>query len=297
MPTPAPTHTRWTAPRGLFPQPPAPPRPDGLAAVYRRRDPTATPLYPLVQHHLETFLAETTAADPDGYGVPQWVEDNFRAYLRCGILAHGFARIRCDACAAERLVAFSCKGRGVCPSCNARRMVEVAAHLTDHVLPPLPLRQWVFSLPKRIRPFLPMTRAWPVTCCESCSGASAPRSAAPARPLRATPSSAPRERVISLGRHYGEAPGEMASAAGHDLPPGTGTATAGSDEADMPDSPQRAAARSRWARLLARIYEVFPLTCPACGADMRTLAFITTAEPVDAVLTHLTSPPTPASIG
>jgi hypothetical protein len=34
-------------------------------------------------------------------------------------------------------------------------MVEVAAHLTDHVLPPLPARQWVLSLPKRIRPFLP----------------------------------------------------------------------------------------------------------------------------------------------
>jgi hypothetical protein len=55
----------------------------------------------------------------------------------------------------QPLVAFSCKGRGVCPSCNARRMVEVAAHLTDHVLPPLPIRQWVLSLPKRIRPFLP----------------------------------------------------------------------------------------------------------------------------------------------
>jgi hypothetical protein len=152
MPTPAPTRTGWAAPRGHFP---APSRPDGLAAVYRRRDPTATPLYPLVQHHLETFLAEAATADPDGQGVPQWVEDDFRAFLRCGILAHGFARIRCDACTAERLVAFSCKGRGVCPSCNARRMVEVAAHLTDHVLPPLPVRQWVFSLPKRIRPFLP----------------------------------------------------------------------------------------------------------------------------------------------
>ena len=36
--------------------------------------------------------------------MPRWVEDDFRAYLRCGILAHGFARIRCDACNAERLV-------------------------------------------------------------------------------------------------------------------------------------------------------------------------------------------------
>jgi hypothetical protein len=48
-------------------------------------------------------------------------------------------RLRCDACAAERLVAFSCKGRRVCPSCNARRMVEVAAHLINHVLPAAPV--------------------------------------------------------------------------------------------------------------------------------------------------------------
>jgi len=98
---------------------------------------------------------EAATSDPRGKGVPGWVERDFRAYLRCGILAHGFARIRCDACNAERLVAFSRKGRGVCPSCNTRRMVELAAHLTDHVLPPLPLRQWVLSLPKRIRSFLP----------------------------------------------------------------------------------------------------------------------------------------------
>ena len=53
-----------------------------------------------------------------------------------------------------RTVAFSCKGRGVCPSCNARRMAETAAHLVDHVFPPLPVRQWVLSLPKRLRYFL-----------------------------------------------------------------------------------------------------------------------------------------------
>ncbi|MFQ5538750.1 MAG: transposase [Gemmatimonadota bacterium] len=48
----------------------------------------------------------------------------------------------------------SCKGRGVCPSCNTRRMAEVAAHLTDRVLPWLPVRQWVLSVPKRLRPYL-----------------------------------------------------------------------------------------------------------------------------------------------
>ena len=126
----------------------------GSRHVYRRRRPTTTPLYPVVQHHLETFLAQATESDPMGYGVPSWVEKDLRAYLRCGILAHGFARVRCDDCSHERLLAFSCATRGVCPSCNTRRMAEVAAHVTDHVLPHLPVRQWVLSLPKRLRPFL-----------------------------------------------------------------------------------------------------------------------------------------------
>ena len=79
------------------------------------------------------------------------------------------------------------------------------------------------------------------------------------------------------------------------MPHGTGTAGSDAPESNAPDppvSPQRAAARSRWARLLARIYEVFPLLCPDCGGDMRILAFITAAEPVDAILTHLGLPTT-----
>ena len=52
------------------------------------------------------------------------------------------------------VVAFSCKGRGVCPSCNGRRMAQTAAHLVDRVIPPVPVRQWVISVPKRLRYFL-----------------------------------------------------------------------------------------------------------------------------------------------
>ena len=48
----------------------------------------------------------------------------------------------------------SCKGRGVCPSCNGRHMAQTAAHLADHVIPPVPVRQWVISVPKRLRGFL-----------------------------------------------------------------------------------------------------------------------------------------------
>ena len=48
-------------------------------------------------------------------------------------------------------MAFSCKGRDICPSCATRRMVETAAHMVDHVLPRVPFRQWVLSVPKRVR--------------------------------------------------------------------------------------------------------------------------------------------------
>ena len=36
-------------------------------------------------------------------------------------------------------------------SCCARRMADSAAHLRDCVFPPVPARQWVFTLPKRLR--------------------------------------------------------------------------------------------------------------------------------------------------
>jgi hypothetical protein len=74
----------------------------------RPRRPTATPLYPVVQYHLETFLASAEESDPLGFGIPGWVEKDFRAYLSCGILAHGFARIRCGDCGTERLLALAC---------------------------------------------------------------------------------------------------------------------------------------------------------------------------------------------
>ncbi|MES9855238.1 MAG: transposase zinc-binding domain-containing protein [Sedimenticola sp.] len=43
------------------------------------------------------------------------------------------ARARCDECGDDFLIAYSCKGRGICPSCNTRRMVETAAHQVDHL--------------------------------------------------------------------------------------------------------------------------------------------------------------------
>jgi ribosomal protein S27E len=86
------------------------------------------------------------------------VEDKFEAYLKYGRLEEGFLRLRCEHCHAEKLVSFSCKKRGFCPSCGARRMAETAALLADEVLPERPMRQWVLSLPHALR-FLSATDA------------------------------------------------------------------------------------------------------------------------------------------
>ena len=137
---------------------PKPAQPTKATKAYNPRHPERTLLYRTVAEHLETWLELASAGQFDGQGdhhtPPAYVEKAFRKYLECGIFAHGFARVRCDDCGDDFFVAFSCKGRGVCPSCNTRPMAEAAAHLTDHVFPRLPVRHWVLSVPKRLRYYL-----------------------------------------------------------------------------------------------------------------------------------------------
>jgi hypothetical protein len=137
----------------------------GRSASYEPRRSGASRLYRIVHEHWETFRADAGRLR-DGEGLPEFVEDEFRNFLRCGWLAGGFARFRCGGCGAERLVAFSCKGRGFCPSCGGRRMIERAAHLVDAVLPHVPVRQWVLTLPPRLRYRL----AWDHDLCRAVVG-------------------------------------------------------------------------------------------------------------------------------
>jgi hypothetical protein len=67
----------------------------------------------------------------------------------------------------------------------------------------------------------------------------------------------------------------------------------GRPENDEPATPDHRAACSRWARLIARIYAAFPLSCPDCGAEMRILAFLTDPFTVAGILRHLALPHTP----
>ena len=119
------------------------------SAVYVPRAPHETVLYTLVQEHLATFLDH--AARSYAAPLPKYVVDAFEGYLACGDLARGFLRCPCDGCGHDVLAALSCKRRGLCPSCGARRMCAEAAQIVDRILPNAPVRQWVLSLPYELR--------------------------------------------------------------------------------------------------------------------------------------------------
>jgi len=124
------------------------PAPSDSTGVYVRHRPETTLLYQIVREYWPEFQAELAN---HGKYLPAYVTKEFDEYLKCGILEHGFLRVKCESCHDERAVAFSCKRRGFCASCGARRMVDSAALLVDEILPHQPMRQWVLSVPFPLR--------------------------------------------------------------------------------------------------------------------------------------------------
>ncbi|STY67604.1 Uncharacterised protein [Micrococcus luteus] len=96
------------------------------APSYARHVPERTLLYALVQAHYPDFIVRLEAEDRS---LPEYVREEFETYLRCGVLEHGFLRVVCEQCRAERLVAYSCKKRGFCPKLRG------AAHGRERAAP------------------------------------------------------------------------------------------------------------------------------------------------------------------
>jgi hypothetical protein len=141
-----------------------------MGRVYVPRFPTTGVLYGIVRTHLTDFLA-TVDARTDGTGLPSFVVAEFRKFLRCGLLAHGFARVRCGACGFERMLPFSCR---------AAASVRAAAG-----------GGW---------PSAP--RTWWITCCRPtcpCGSGSCPCRTGSATGSRTTIGSAGRCSVCSCG--------------------------------------------------------------------------------------------------
>ena len=81
-------------------------------------------------------------------------------FLECGDPHYGFARIYCDGCGHDYLLAFSCKTRYYCPSCHQKRVIAYGERVEDNVLAPVAHRQYVFTLPRLLWPIIAISRAW-----------------------------------------------------------------------------------------------------------------------------------------
>ena len=128
------------------------PPPVGPATLYRPRNPHASDLWHLIDRHFAAFRRAYDQRFAAKYGF--WrpvVERSVAAFLRCGDLHEGFARVRCPDCRHEMFVAFSCKQRCTCPSCHQKRTLLTARHVAEEVCLPVAHRQVVLTIPKRLR--------------------------------------------------------------------------------------------------------------------------------------------------
>ena len=125
--------------------------------TYKRHEPEKTLLYRVLAREWDTWFAERQA-DTERSPLPAYVEREFEAYFRCGRLEYGFIISSCDGCGDQLPVAFSCKKRGFCASCGAKRKSETAVHLIDNVLPHVAFRQWVTTFPYALRFWMAASR-------------------------------------------------------------------------------------------------------------------------------------------
>jgi hypothetical protein len=116
--------------------------------MYVARDPQSSDLHNLIrENYRQVFFNKEIL----GIHLPFHLEREFKKYLTCGNLAFGMARFHCSLCQKDKLVAFSCKEKTLCPSCTGRRMSDTAKHLIEEVIPTVPTRQWVLSMPYAYR--------------------------------------------------------------------------------------------------------------------------------------------------
>ncbi len=120
--------------------------------VYRPRKPHLTPLYQCVQDHYETLEQVYQERFEKRYGFWRpYLKEVMVRYLECGDYHQGFARVRCQGCGHEYLLAYSCKRRQFCPSCHHKRCLQFGQWLCREVLRAVPHKHIIMSLPKILR--------------------------------------------------------------------------------------------------------------------------------------------------
>ena len=150
--------------------------PQAVPATGYRPRPAHNPLKDIVEDHGEELFGVWDDRFFKQHGpLHKRTKKLFEDFVRCGDLCFGFLRLRCQNpdCATKRelLVGFSCKTRGLCPSCGQRRSIEWAARMVEEVLPRVPYRQLVFTIPRRLRKFFLFDRSLYGNLCRAAYAA------------------------------------------------------------------------------------------------------------------------------
>ena len=228
--------------------------------------------------------------------VPRSVEE----FLSCGRLQGGFARIRCDKCRKEHLLAFSCRTRNFCSSCQAKRSVLFAEKLAGEILAPVPHRHWTFSIARVLRGLFARERSLLSLLSQTAYASilkifQALLGRADVRPGCVFSLQTFGSYGANFNPHcHGIVTDAAFSKNGQFLPLPSLDASAAMEVfrrlpaaalPDRDDSDCSMQARSTWARLIKKIFEADPLLCP-CGGRMRIISFITDPRVVDRILRH-----------
>ena len=122
--------------------------------VYRARNPKKSLLWQIANRHYDEFEAAYPEVYQPRYGALRpTIPEVVHKFLECGNLERGFARVRCDHCEHEYLLAFSCKSRWFCPSCHQKNVQTPARFILDQVVAQVPHRHYVLAIPKMLRPY------------------------------------------------------------------------------------------------------------------------------------------------
>jgi len=95
--------------------------------VFRRHRPETTALYEVVRDNLETLYG----AIGDGaiaVRIPKHARKELEAYLGCGLLCRGFARLKCEDCGEKRLTRLAPQTNKACSGSSGRAYDGAFAH-------------------------------------------------------------------------------------------------------------------------------------------------------------------------